>query len=42
MQESHVLKSFAEANCFIVIDKEKEICKENELVEVELLPWFLK
>ena len=42
MQESHVLKSFAEANCFIVIDKEKEVCKENELVEVELLPWFLK
>jgi molybdopterin molybdotransferase len=42
MQESYVLKSFAEANCFIVIDKEKEVCKENELVEVELLPWFLK
>jgi molybdopterin molybdotransferase len=42
IQESHVLKSFAEANCFIVIDKNKEICKENEIVEIELLPWFLE
>jgi len=42
IQESHALKSFAEANCFIVIDKNKEICKENEIVEIELLPWFLE
>jgi molybdopterin molybdotransferase len=42
IQESHALKSFAEANCFIVIGKNKEICKENEIVEIELLPWFLE
>jgi Molybdopterin biosynthesis enzyme len=41
-QESHALKSFADANCFIVVDKSKEICKENEIVEIELLPWFLE
>lgn len=42
IQESHALKSFAEANCFIIIDKNVEVCKENEIVNIELLPWFFE
>jgi len=41
LQESHALKSFAEANCFIVVEeKEKEFLKKGEIVKIQLLPWF--
>ena len=37
-QASFQLKSFAMANCFIVIDEETEIVKQGMTVEVHLLP----
>jgi len=40
-QDSNMLRSFAEADGFIYLDKEVEIVKQNEEVEVHLLP-FLK
>jgi molybdopterin molybdotransferase len=37
-QASFQLKSFARANCFIVIDEETENVKQGMTVEVHLLP----
>ena len=40
-QDSNMLRSFADADGFIYLDKEVEVVKQNEEVEVHLLP-FLK
>jgi molybdopterin molybdotransferase len=37
-QESFRLSSFAQANCFLVLDEQTEGCKAGEEVEVHLLP----
>lgn len=39
-QESFRLRSFAAANCFVVLDEEMRSYKENELVEIHLLPQY--
>lgn len=38
-QESYRLSSFAKANCLMVVDEEKNICNEGEMVEIHLLPF---
>jgi len=37
-QESHLLTSFANSNCLIIINEEKEV---GEKVKVHLLPWYI-
>ena len=37
-QESYRLRSFAKANCLIVIEEEQTECPEGQLVEIHLLP----
>lgn len=39
-QDSNMLRSFADADCFIYLNKETEIIKQNEEVEVHLLPFM--
>ena len=39
-QDSNMLRSFAEADGFIYLDKDVEIVKQQEEVEVHLLPFF--
>ncbi|MFT3679684.1 MAG: molybdopterin molybdotransferase MoeA [Ferruginibacter sp.] len=38
-QESYRLSSFAKANCLLVIEEDKTVCKEGEVVEIHLLPF---
>jgi molybdopterin molybdotransferase len=39
-QESHMVSTFAKANCIIVFPEDKERLEKGEKVEVHLLPWF--
>ena len=37
-QESFIMKSFSESNCFIVVPEEVERINEGDSVEIHLLP----
>jgi len=39
-QESHMVSTFAKANCIIVFPEPNSELKKGEIVEVHLLPWF--
>lgn len=39
MQQSHILDSFARANCLIFLEKGKKIIERGEKVKVQILPW---
>ncbi len=39
LQNSHILESFGKANCLVFLEKEKEIFKKGERVEIQILPW---
>ncbi len=39
-QESHMMSTFAKANCIIVFPESKERMEKGEKVDVHLLPWF--
>lgn len=39
LQHSHILGSFARANCLIFLEKERKIFKPGEGVKIQILPW---
>ncbi len=39
LQHSHILGSFAGANCLIFLEKEKNIYEKGERVKIQILPW---
>jgi molybdopterin molybdotransferase len=39
LQCSHILESFAGANCLIFLEKEKKSFKPGERVKIQILPW---
>lgn len=39
VQHSHILESFARANCLILLEKDKEIYHPGEIVKIQILPW---
>lgn len=39
LQNSHILESFARANCLIYLEKDKKIFKPGERVKIQILPW---
>lgn len=39
-QESHMMSTFAKANCIIVFPESRERMEKGENVDVHLLPWF--
>ena len=39
LQHSHILGSFAGANCLIFLEREKNIYEKGERVKIQILPW---
>jgi molybdopterin molybdotransferase len=39
LQHSHILGSFAGANCLVFLEKEKKSFKPGEKVKIQILPW---